>query len=118
MFIGKFMKNVVFILYLFVAFGCASIKHDFVFDGSTPQSIKSDINHVSGKLNRSDRLEFSLALLAIQFSDVNSVKEILGDPTMETTNYFILSKKIDGLTYIEILELASKSKSKVEVITK
>jgi len=29
-------------------------------------------------------------------------------------NYFIIGKKIDGLNYYEVLELASSSSSKVE----
>lgn len=74
------MKHVVFILCLLVLSACASIKQDFVFDESTPQTVESDINHVFSKLNRSDKLDFSMALLAIRFSDVPSVKDMLVIP--------------------------------------
>ena len=60
-----------------------------------------------------------MALMAIQFSDVTSVYDILGDPTMtDEMNYFIIGKKIDGLNYYQVLELAKSSPTKVGVSSK
>jgi hypothetical protein len=41
-----------------------------------------------------------MALLAIQFSEVSSAYEILGNPSMSgKMNYLFIGKKIDGLNY-------------------
>jgi len=94
---------------------CASTKSDFRFDGSTPESTQMGVNKVLKALKPQDSMRFLGALISIQFSDVQSVKDIMGDPTMMgEMNYFIIGKKIDGLNYYEVLELASSSSSKVE----
>ena len=94
---------------------CASTKSDFKFDGSTPESTQMGVNKVLKALKPQDSMRFLGALMSIQFSDVQSVKDIMGDPTMMgEMNYFIIGKKIDGLNYYEVLELASSSSSKVE----
>ena len=94
---------------------CVSTKSDFRFDGSTPESTQMGVNKVLKALKPQDSMRFLGALMSIQFSDVQSVKDIMGDPTMMgEMNYFIIGKKIDGLNYYEVLELASSSSSKVE----
>lgn len=94
---------------------CVSTKSDFRFDGSTPESTQMGVNKVLKALKPQDSMRFLGALISIQFSDVQSVKDIMGDPTMMgEMNYFIIGKKIDGLNYYEVLELASSSSSKVE----
>ena len=111
------MKKFVLALALLISFGCTSVPDNFVFNGNSSKSIQSDINTLLKKLPRNKKQEFLMALLAIQFSDVNSVYDMIGDPAMSGMNYDILSKKLDGLTYGEVIELAATSKTQVEVIT-
>ena len=107
------------LLVLSIAFvtllGCASIREDFVFNGSSEESIQSDINYILKTLPNRERIEFVAALLAIQFSDVHSGFDLLGDPALESINYHILSKKMDGLTYNQVMVLAASSPTKVSV---
>ncbi|WP_395345313.1 DUF6694 family lipoprotein [Ningiella sp. W23] len=109
------MRSIVLIALLFSLIACASNQIDFVFDGSNEATIKRDINNTLNTLPQQKRMEFLMALLAIQLSDIDSAQEMLSDPNMRTTNYAVLSKKLDGLTYSQILELASTSKTKVEM---
>lgn len=96
-------------------FACASVPENFVFDGSTPETTQRDIQFVLDKLNKRESVEFAAALLAIQFSDVKSVKDIVGDPAMEGFYYHLIGKKIDGMTYEEVLALAEKSPTKTTI---
>ena len=114
-YLRKKMRSLVLTIAIITLIGCASTKDEFIFDGSSEASIQRDISYMFKKLPDRKKLEFSIALLAIQFSDVTGVKDFIGDPTMESTNYFILSKKLDGLTYKEVMELASKSPTKVSL---
>ena len=92
---------------------------DYVFDGSTAESTQQGVSAVRKRLKPAEQLEFLMALMAIQFSDVTSVYDILGDPTMtDEINYFIIGKKIDGLNYYQVLELAKSSPTKVGVSSK
>jgi hypothetical protein len=113
------MKHMFFALFITIVAGCASTKRDYVFDGSTVETTKQGVSDVTKRLKPSEQLEFLMALMAIQFSDVTSVYDILGDPTMtDEMNYFIIGKKIDGLNYYEVLELAKSSPTKVSVSSK
>ena len=109
------MKIYIILITLVTLLGCAITREDFVFDGSNEVSIKTDINHMLNKLPSKKKIEFVTALISIQFSDVQSAIDILGDPTMESMNYYILSKKMDGLTYVQVMELASKSPNEISV---
>ncbi|MGX9463592.1 DUF6694 family lipoprotein [Shewanella sp. A14] len=110
------MRSLFFMLLLMSLIGCASIKDTYVFNGETSETIQADITHVLKQLPRRDKSQFIMALLAIQFSDVNGVSDLIGDPAMDGMNYDILSKKLDGLTYVQVIALASKSKTKVEMV--
>ncbi|EGM78568.1 hypothetical protein Rhein_1344 [Rheinheimera sp. A13L] len=113
------MKHIVFAFFITLVAGCASTKSDYVFDGSTVESTKQGVSDVTKRLKPSEQLAFLKALMAIQFSDVRSVYDILDDPTMtDEMNYFIIGKKIDGLNYYEVLELAKSSPTKVSVSSK
>lgn len=113
------MKHIFFALFITIAAGCANTKRDFVFDGSTVESTKQGVSDVTRRLKPAEQIEFLTALMAIQFSDVTSIYDILGDPTMtDELNYFIIGKKIDGLNYYEVLELAKSSPTKVSVSSK
>ena len=58
-----------------------------------------------------------MALLAIQFSEVSSAYEILGNPSMSgKMNYLFIGKKIDGLNYYGVLDLAESSQTKVSLL--
>lgn len=109
------MKHLLIVLSILMLSACASTKSDFRFDGSTPESTQVGVNKVLKALKPQDSMRFLGALISIQFSDVQGVEDIMGDPTMMgEMNYFIIGKKIDGLNYYEVLELASSSASKVE----
>ena len=113
------MKHIFFALLITIVAGCASTKRDYVFDGSTVESTKQGVSDVTKRLKPAEQFEFLMALMAIQFSDVTSVYDILGDPTMtDEMNYFIIGKKIDGLNYYEVLDLAKSSPTKVSVSSK
>ncbi|NMH64147.1 hypothetical protein [Shewanella salipaludis] len=109
------MKSLFLGLTLLTSVGCASVSDTFVLNGNSSQTIQKDINYLFKKLSKNKKQQFAMALLAIQFSDVNSVYDMLGDPAMEGMNYDILSKKLDGLTYAQVIELASASKTKVSI---
>lgn len=113
------MKYIFFALLITILSGCASTKGNYVFDGSTAESTKQGVSDVTQRLKPAEQIEFLAALLAIQFSDVTSFSDISGDPTMTNEiNYFIIGKKIDGLTYYEVLALAKSSPTKVNVSAK
>ncbi|WP_394194019.1 DUF6694 family lipoprotein [Pseudoalteromonas atlantica] len=110
------MKNLLVVVIILILSACASTKKDFVFDGSTIESTKQGISKVSKRLKPMQQIEFMMALMAIQFSDVSSVNEIIGDPTMTNEmNYYIIGKKIDGLNYYGVLDLAKSSQTKVSL---
>jgi hypothetical protein len=61
-------------------------------------------------------VEFIKALIAIQFSDVKSVRDMIGDPTMtDEVNYYVIGKKIHGLNYEQVLALGRASPTKVKL---
>ena len=85
------MKHLLLALLITLVAGCASTKRDYVFDGSTAESTELGVSAVRKRLKPAEQLEFLMALIAIQFSDVTSIKDIAGDPTMtEEINYFII----------------------------
>lgn len=110
------MKKTLVLLYLVLALGCASAKNAYVFDGSTAKSTEQGVVYMSKRLKPAQHIEFLMALLAIQFSDVNSAYDVIDDPTMiNQFNYAVIGKKIHGLTYTEVLALAKTSPTKVSV---
>lgn len=91
----KSMKTLLFALFITLVAGCASTKRNYVFDGSTVASTKQGVVDVSKRLKPAEQLEFLMALMVIQFSDVTRVRDILGDPTMtDEMNDFIIGKKL------------------------
>jgi hypothetical protein len=110
----KMMRIIILSIVFVTLLGCASTQDEFVFDGSSEESIQNSISDMLMKLPERKRMEFASALLAIQFSDVKSVFDVLGDPAMESINYNILSKKLDGLTYRQAMALAKKSPTTVK----
>jgi hypothetical protein len=110
------MKKLWVLLYVLLAFGCASAKTAYVFDGSTAKSTEQGVVYMSKRLKPEQHIEFLVALLAIQFSDVKSAYDVIDDPTMiNQFNYALIGKKIHGLTYNEVLALAKTSPTKVSV---
>lgn len=108
------MKNIILALLIIMTAGCVYTKRDHIFDGSTMESTKRSIAEVRKRLNPEDQIEFSMALMAIQFSDVTSVHDIIDDPTMtDGVNYSIIGKKIHGMNYLQVIELAKSSQAKV-----
>ena len=110
------MKILLFVLSLTLLSACANTKRDFVFDGSSAQSTKQSVATINKRLSTDKQFEFTMALIAIQYSEINSVHEIIGDPEMmKGMNYRIIGQKIDGLNYFEVLKLAESSPSKVSL---
>lgn len=110
------MKKTLVLLYMVLALGCASAKNSFVFDGTTAKSTEQGVVYMSKRFKPAQHIEFLIALLAIQFSDVNSAYDVIDDPTMiNQFNYAVIGKKIHGLTYTEVLALAKTSPTKVSV---
>ncbi len=110
------MRVVLLVVVFVLLSACANLKKDYVFDGSTEQSTQAGVSRVLKSLKPAEQMEFFMALMAIQFSDVSSVHDIMGDPTMtDEVNYFIIGKKINGLNYYQVLELAKTSPTKVSV---
>lgn len=110
------MKNLFVLLFMLLALGCASTKNAYVFDGTTAKSTEQGVVYMSKRLKPAQHIEFLIALLAIQFSDVNSAYDVIDDPTMiNQFNYEVIGKKIHGLTYTEVLALAKTSPTKVSV---
>lgn len=110
------MKNLFVLLFMLLALGCASTKNAYVFDGTTAKSTEQGVVYITKSLKPEQHIEFLMALLAIQFSDVNSAYDVIDDPTMiNQFNYAVIGKKIHGLTYTEVLALAKTSPTKVSV---
>ena len=111
------MKKILVLLYMVLAFGCASAKNSYVFDGTTAKSTEQGVVYMSKRLKPEQHIEFLTALMAIQFYDVHSALEVIDDPTMiNQFNYAVIGKKIHGLTYNEVLALAKTSPTKVTAI--
>lgn len=110
------MKKLWVLLYVVLVFGCASTKTTYVFDGTTAKSTEQGVVYMSKRLKPEQHIEFLMALLAIQFSDVKSAYDVIDDPSMiNQFNYALIGKKIHGFTYNEVLALAKTSPTKVSV---
>ena len=108
------MKSIAALLIVISLIGCASTKKDYIFDGSTEASTKAGIERVMKRLNEDEKVEFLMALLAVQFSNVKSVYELIGNQEMMKTNYSLIGEKIDGLNYYQVIELSKQSPTKVQ----
>ena len=111
------MKSVQIIILVIAISGCATTKQDYIFDGSSPESTSEGVSKVMKKLKGQKKADFLIALMRIQFSDVNSAIEVVGNPSLMSTNYENIGKKIDGLNYYQVLELASKSQTKASILS-
>lgn len=102
--------------------GCASSTDDYknhVFNGDTPAVMKADIHQVFTQLPRHQKTKFFIALMEIQLPAKGTPQhtQVIDDPAKIKIDYALLSKKIDGLTYQQVLELAEKSPVKGYVHT-
>jgi hypothetical protein len=109
------MKHLLSIALLFSITACASVTDTFKFNGSSAESIESDISYIMSKLPQRKQFEFIGSLMQIQLSDVDTALTVLLNPELQSMNYDILSKKLDGLTYDQVLELASQSETKIDI---
>jgi starvation-inducible outer membrane lipoprotein len=112
---NRLMKHLFSIAMFFSITACASVTDTFEFNGSSAESIESDISYIMSKLPQRKQLEFIGSLMQIQLSDVDTALTVLLNPELQSMNYDILSKKLDGLTYGEVLELASQSETKINI---
>ena len=67
------------------------------------------------KLSQQKNLNFTIALMQIQMSDVKSASEAIEANLHQSLNYEALAPKINGLNYKEILKLAEKSPTKATI---
>ncbi len=111
------MKKLIPFLLVATLAACANTKADFRVDGSSATSTEKSVMKINRALSERQRLEFALALMRIQLSDMNSVIDLLNNKSLQSTNYAHLATKINGLTYQEIMDLAQKSEVKVETRT-
>lgn len=110
------MKTLFSALFFAMLVGCASTKNDYIFDGSTFETTRQGVAKVNKYLTPTQRLEFLQALIAIQFADVKSARDMIGDPTMtDEVNYYVIGKKIHGLNYQQVLALGRASPTKVRL---
>ncbi|MFN6264437.1 MAG: DUF6694 family lipoprotein [Chromatiaceae bacterium] len=111
------MKKLILFLLVATLAACANTKADFRVDGSSATSTEKSVVKINRALNERQRLEFAVALMRIQLSDMNSVIDLLNNKSLQSTNYAYLATKINGLTYQEIMDLAQKSEVKIETRT-
>jgi uncharacterized lipoprotein YajG len=110
------MKSLFITLSILLVAGCASIDENLVLNGKSAAALENDINTIVESLpNREKKREFMIALLSIQTEVAPNLLAFLGNPDNNALNYELLSQHLDGLTYKQVLELASKSKTRVEM---
>lgn len=96
--------------------GCASIEDDFVFNGSSPSAIESDIHHVMNCLSRKEKKAFIQAVYAIQKDNSDTLSRLLADPTFSSADFVHLSKKMHGMTYAQVLAYVKSQPSDSQAI--
>ncbi len=107
------MKQLTFIFILSILTGCASTPstpinlETFKVSANTQKQYAKSIDRIMDALSEKDRKNLILAFAKIQFSDSKSAGEAIKN--LDGT----LKKKLNGLTYYQILDLAAESKVKV-----
>ncbi|KGK01569.1 DUF6694 family lipoprotein [Thalassotalea sp. ND16A] len=105
----------IFLLVLMFS-GCASTTPDYVFDGSSAESTQQGVNYLSSQLSSTEQKKFLSALFQIHFYDTLTSTEALNNPELnKPLNFEVIGKKIDGMTYKEVLVFAKTSPTKVSV---
>lgn len=96
--------------------GCTSKTSDYVFDGSSAESTQQGVNYISSQLSSTEQKVLLSALFQIHFYDTLTITEALGNPKLnESLNFEVIGKKIDGMTYKEVLAFAKTSPTKASV---
>jgi hypothetical protein len=108
------MKKLIPFLLVATLAACANTKADFRVDGSSATSTEKSVVKINRALNERQRLEFALALMQIQLSDMNSAFDLLSNKSLQFTNYPDFATKINGMTYQEIMDLAQNTLVKVQ----
>lgn len=100
-------------LLVLVLSGCASTP-SYVFDGSSAESTQKGVNFISRQLSAAENKRFLTALFQIHYYDTLTGAEALNNPKLnKPLNYEVIGKKIDGMTYEEVLAFAKTSPTKV-----
>jgi hypothetical protein len=108
------MKKLMPFLLASILAACANTKADFKVDGSNAVTTEKSIIKINRVLTDKQRVEFALALMQIQLSEMKSVFDLLSNQSMQSTNYAYLATKINGMTYQEIMDLAKQSPTRIE----
>lgn len=104
------MKYLFFTLSLLLISGCASVDENLVLNGKSAAAFENDINTIMQSLPRRKRQEFMVALRTIEMNVSPSPLDVLANIDSNTVDYELLSQHLDGLTYNQVLERASKSR--------
>lgn len=111
------MKKLIPFLLVATLAACANTKADFRVDGSSATSTEKSVGKINRALSDQQRLEFAVALMRIQLSEMKTVVDFLQNNSLHSTNYSFLANKINGMTYQEIMDLAQKSEVRFETRT-
>lgn len=111
------MKTLTAFLLAATLAACANTKAEFRVDGSSAASTEQSVLKINRVLTERQRIEFAMALMQIQLSEMESVYDLLNNKSLQSTNYAYLATKINGMTYQEIIALATQSKVKIETQT-
>ena len=93
--------------------GCANSNKHIVIDGSSTKTTEDSVNAIMSQLSDSKKMKFTIALTSIRFSSANSLLESINSGEMKALDYSILSEKLAGLNYTQIMKLAKKSEANI-----
>ena len=110
-------RSSVLILAVAVFTACAHTTSHAVIriDGSTPQSFQASWDHLYDSLSRQQQSQLDLAMLPIALGKYKSLTEV--PPSLLTTGIGpqTIRAEIDGLSFQEIIDLASRQPIKLSL---
>ena len=112
------MRNVGSILVLLLAMlgFTAAQAGDLHINGTSAATTEAGIRQMMVKHDEGPAGPLMMALFRIQFAKMKSASELANNPAMQgVPDYAYLAPMLDGLTYREILDMASKSPTKAYV---
>ncbi len=88
--------------------GCAATDVPRV-DGSSEAAFFQSLNVIKETLSESEQRDLAEALLVIQLTDAETVKDDFADPELKVFTASTLWERLDGKTFEEVLEYAMQS---------
>ena len=111
------VKKIVVSTILCLLVSCASMGQPVIVDGTSARTTKNSIAKINKRLSSRKIIELQVALLRIRMSEVYSAAELIASKIDLANDYEFLGKKIHGLSYPQILELAEQSPAKARLIS-